>query len=51
MFALSQHQRVAAESALAAKEGEIDPDQLAGEERDLYDVLTEGELREIAYDA
>ena len=49
MLAQSQQQQRAARQALDAKRGRSDPRNLRGQARDLFDVLSEGELEEYAW--
>lgn len=46
--AKSEAQRKAAGAALAAKRGEQDPKKLKGASRDMYESMTEKELRKYA---
>lgn len=48
MPARSQAQQRAAGAALAAKRGEIDPEDLQGASRGMFDSMTEEQLEELA---
>ncbi|SHJ19343.1 DUF3008 family protein [Wenxinia saemankumensis] len=49
MLAQNPQQHRAARQALDAKRGRMDPRKLNGQARELFDVLTEGELEEYAW--
>jgi len=49
MPALSKAQQRAAGLALAAKRGEVDPRKLKGAARDMYESMTEKQLRDYAH--
>ncbi len=49
MPARSQAQQKAAGAALAAKRGEIDPRELFGAAREMYESMTEQELEDFAH--
>lgn len=48
MPARSKAQQRAAGAALSAKRGETDPKSLRGASRDMFDSMTEAELRDLA---
>ena len=48
MPAQSRAQQRAAGAALAAKRGQIDPSQLQGAAREMYDDMTEDQIEELA---
>lgn len=48
MPAQSKAQQMAAGAALAAKRGEIDASELEGASKDMYESMTEDELKELA---
>lgn len=48
MPAKSKSQQKAAGAALAAKRGELDPDELIGASKEMYETMSEDELEDIA---
>lgn len=48
MPAKSKSQQKAAGAALAAKRGELDPDELAGASKEMYETMSQDELEDLA---